>query len=682
MYAARRNAAAISRYWPALSTGRSPVVTCSPRVRSVLTTTCWTRAAPSPVNPKTATLPLTGGPSDFVFDFPPALALALAVFCAGGGGGGALAGVSTLAFFAFVQLASDGLDGAAAPDGGTTQTPSADVTSRSDGRSKNLMINEFGGSHRGLNGATIAAMRTPGRLAPVIVLLIAACAASAPPTARAPAPPPSTPPPAAPLPAPAVAAETFTDLAGTWQGVMNEGQTGAIRAELQLARLSSGDYVGRVIVPEQGVDLRVSSITANGDALRFELKQVGGVFEGTVNPAKTVAQGRWTQPGQDAPASLIFRRSAGAPGDAPTQPKAVARRGIDRLPKTAAPFTMPFTARVHGRPNVLRSHGATYLVYELELANTGRREATIQALDVIAQNRTLAHLTGTALEDVLEQTGRDTLVNARVPGGAAAVAFLWLRFDKPADVPRSIAHRLSVSVDSFAEPVTSDLAEAAIEEVRLAIDPPLRGGPWWAGNGPDNGSGHRRTFIPIGGTAWLGQRFAIDFMLFDAQGRAQTGDGTRNQDYAGYGQNVVAVADARVLSVVDGVAENTPGKGRAVPITLATAAGNQVSLDIGGGFTAFYAHLQPGSLRVKVGDRVKRGQVLGLLGNSGNSTGPHLHFQISRGASILGSEGVPFVYREYRRITTPPGTPPTDGAATELVRGEIPLMGDVVMFDR
>jgi murein DD-endopeptidase MepM/ murein hydrolase activator NlpD len=256
---------------------------------------------------------------------------------------------------------------------------------------------------------------------------------------------------------------------------------------------------------------------------------------------------------------------------------------------------------------------------------------------------------------------------------------LWLRFDKPADVPRAVAHRLSVTVDDFTEPVTSDLADAAIEEIRLAVDPPLRGGPWWAGNGPDNTSGHRRAFVPIGGNAWLGQRFAIDFMLFDPQGLSQTGDGTRNQDYPGYGQEVLSVADARVLSVVDGVVENAPGKGDAIPFTLATVAGNQVSLDIGGGFTAYYAHLQPGSLRVKVGDRVKRGQVLALLGNSGHSTGPHLHFHISRGNHILGGEGVPFVYREYRRITSPPGTPSAD-APTELVRSEMPLMGDVVMF--
>src|SRR4029077_14636424 len=95
MYAASRSVAAISRNWSALSTGRSEVVTCSPRVRSVLTTTCWTRAAPSPLNPNTATLPLTAGPPDFVADLEPPLAAAGGG--AGEGGGGALEGSSTLA---------------------------------------------------------------------------------------------------------------------------------------------------------------------------------------------------------------------------------------------------------------------------------------------------------------------------------------------------------------------------------------------------------------------------------------------------------------------------------------------------------------------------------------------------------------------------------------------------------
>jgi murein DD-endopeptidase MepM/ murein hydrolase activator NlpD len=80
-----------------------------------------------------------------------------------------------------------------------------------------------------------------------------------------------------------------------------------------------------------------------------------------------------------------------------------------------------------------------------------------------------------------------------------------------------------------------------------------------------------------------------------------------------------------------------------VPITSETVAGNHIVLDLGGGRYAFYAHFQPGSLKVKVGDRVTRGQVIGLVGNSGNSTEPHLHFHISDGVSPLGSEGLPYV---------------------------------------
>jgi hypothetical protein len=115
----------------------------------VLTTTCWTRPAPSPVNPNTATLPLTGGPSDFPFDFPPALAAAgrdagaAAAGCgAGAGAGVALAGSSTLACLAFVQLDSEGLAHATPAESGPTHTAHADRTGTSDGRNKTPMITE------------------------------------------------------------------------------------------------------------------------------------------------------------------------------------------------------------------------------------------------------------------------------------------------------------------------------------------------------------------------------------------------------------------------------------------------------------------------------------------------------------------------------------------------------------
>jgi murein DD-endopeptidase len=86
---------------------------------------------------------------------------------------------------------------------------------------------------------------------------------------------------------------------------------------------------------------------------------------------------------------------------------------------------------------------------------------------------------------------------------------------------------------------------------------------------------------------------------------------------------------------------------RAVPITLETLGGNYLLLDLGRGYSAFYAHLQPGSLRVKVGDKVSRGQVLGLLGNSGNSDAPHLHLHVADAKSPSGAEAVPFVFASF-----------------------------------
>jgi murein DD-endopeptidase MepM/ murein hydrolase activator NlpD len=91
----------------------------------------------------------------------------------------------------------------------------------------------------------------------------------------------------------------------------------------------------------------------------------------------------------------------------------------------------------------------------------------------------------------------------------------------------------------------------------------------------------------------------------------------------------------------------------AVPITLETVGGNHVILDVGGGYYAFYAHLVPGSVKVKVGDRVKKGQQVGLLGNSGNSTAPHLHFHMGDKNSPLGSEGLPFLFDKFDLLDWP-----------------------------
>lgn len=72
-----------------------------------------------------------------------------------------------------------------------------------------------------------------------------------------------------------------------------------------------------------------------------------------------------------------------------------------------------------------------------------------------------------------------------------------------------------------------------------------------------------------------------------------------------------------------------------------------MSLRISEGAYAFDAHLQPGSIRVKTGDRVRRGQVIGLLGNFGKAAGPHLHFHVGHANSLNGSDAVPHMYRSF-----------------------------------
>jgi murein DD-endopeptidase MepM/ murein hydrolase activator NlpD len=116
-----------------------------------------------------------------------------------------------------------------------------------------------------------------------------------------------------------------------------------------------------------------------------------------------------------------------------------------------------------------------------------------------------------------------------------------------------------------------------------------------------------------------------------------------NHSYRCYGAEALSVANARVAEVRDGIPENKPDPAeRAVKMTLDTVSGNRVTLDLGGGRFATYAHLQPGTIRVHKGDRVRRGQVLGLVGNSGNTTEPHLHFQVSDSPSILAGDGLPY----------------------------------------
>lgn len=135
------------------------------------------------------------------------------------------------------------------------------------------------------------------------------------------------------------------------------------------------------------------------------------------------------------------------------------------------------------------------------------------------------------------------------------------------------------------------------------------------------------------------QRRAADISMVDADGKSHRDDGKKNGDYFVYGQEVLAVADGNVVTAIDGVPENEPGT-----MNPYIVPGNLVILKHGDALYSAYAHLQPGKLRVKEGTKVKRGQVLGLAGNSGNSSEPHLHFQLQDGPRFEKSWGVEPVF--------------------------------------
>jgi murein DD-endopeptidase MepM/ murein hydrolase activator NlpD len=122
------------------------------------------------------------------------------------------------------------------------------------------------------------------------------------------------------------------------------------------------------------------------------------------------------------------------------------------------------------------------------------------------------------------------------------------------------------------------------------------------------------------------QRRAADLVVSGPDQRTFRTDGKSNADYLAYGQDVLAVADGTVETVVDGVPENVPHQENHYVIP-----GNYVIVRHGSQLFSAYMHLQPGKIRVRPGAKVKRGAVLGLVGNSGHSTEPHLHFQLQDG---------------------------------------------------
>ncbi|WP_411348896.1 M23 family metallopeptidase [Paenibacillus sp. WLX2291] len=131
------------------------------------------------------------------------------------------------------------------------------------------------------------------------------------------------------------------------------------------------------------------------------------------------------------------------------------------------------------------------------------------------------------------------------------------------------------------------------------------------------------------------QRYAYDFIQVK-DGMSYSGDATRNESYYAFGQPALAPADGTVVAVVNNIADNEP-VGNMNP---QQPAGNSVVIRHGNEYSLL-GHLQKGSVTVNKGDTVQAGQIIGKIGNSGNSSEAHLHFQVADRPDLARGTSIP-----------------------------------------
>lgn len=349
--------------------------------------------------------------------------------------------------------------------------------------------------------------------------------------------------------------------------------------------------------------------------------------------------------------------------------------------RTAPPAATAFLptqleVRTPFEPTAVPSGGRNYLVYELHLRNYAGEPLDLQGLEVIAGDGTGDRLATFGADQLISlsfprghELSNDELVQSRqLAVGQGTVAYLCLAFEVGVAVPATLRHRV-IMADAYA-----DGPSIATRQTKMQVlAPPVEGADWIATGGPGNTSHHRVGLLVMGGNARISRRYAIDWKKV-REGSTFTGDPIEAQSHLAYGQPVFAVADSLVVAAADGFPDNIPrtskGFETALPVTMETIAGNTITLDVGNGQYALYAHLAPGSVQVKAGDRVKRGEFLGRIGNSGDSREPHLHFEVTDSPNLLAGEGLPYLIDHYE-IRSQDGS--LDARASELPVLEMPI---------
>lgn len=328
-------------------------------------------------------------------------------------------------------------------------------------------------------------------------------------------------------------------------------------------------------------------------------------------------------------------------------------------PSTDAANWTPVLIQPSELPRTFKgSEGQWHTVYNLLLTNFGKHPATIRRLDIVGRKgkgdfQVIKSLQGDDLKKVLTTfSPSKKTASAMLNQGSIGAVWVNLDFDQQDQIPEEVAHRIVFDqMDQTGKPQVYDYRVADISVDKsppVRISPPLRGGKWVVVGGYASEAGHRKAWFPIDNQLESAQTYAIDWLRLDEKDY-RTHDSAKPAGYLAYDQPIFAVADGTIIGVVDKFGDQVPQKPSGDDL-IKWPGGNSVVMDLGNGYYAFYAHLKPGSIKVKEGDKVTRGQEIARLGNSGNSTEPHLHMHVTRDPGILNAHGVPYVFDEFEVI--------------------------------
>ncbi|MER7959835.1 M23 family metallopeptidase [Streptomyces sp. NPDC096030] len=320
----------------------------------------------------------------------------------------------------------------------------------------------------------------------------------------------------------------------------------------------------------------------------------------------------------------------------------------------------------------------------------------------------LEKLSGKALSARFKPVGQRLPPTDPATLGPSQAGLVYLDVSAPRrqDLPRELVHRISLSYPEAPLPgVTPASLTETVGRVKVSsrpvpvVAPPLTGPGWISSNGCCSEiKSHRGDTLAVNQKLDIPQRYAIDFEQVDQSGVFYTGAADKLENWAGFGAPVTAVAGGTVVEAVDGLPEQKPLKPPSA-LPLAEYAGNHVVQKFqqqGHTFYALYAHLKTGSVKalgLRPGQKITAGQKLGLLGNTGNSVAPHLHFHIMATPQPLATENLPYTFTSLTLTARTPsgdalfdaleqGTPIASTPVTppQTHRNQLPMSVDILTF--